>query len=251
METYFNIGEKKYKTLLNEPLPIGIRMENGPDNNPNCFYALPPEIKPYVSGEFIGSIAQGSPVNFKNVFFNPHGNGTHTECSGHIFDNGLFIGGLLKKFHFSALLISMEPIDNEGDAVIQKPDFLDSNTLSGVEALLLRTLPNSNSKKYKKYSGSNPPYFHPDFMALLNENNIQHFLTDLPSVDKEKDDGALNAHKAFWNSDKNDRTRCTITELVFIPDDILDGMYLLELQVMNLALDAAPSNPILYRLEPI
>jgi len=33
---------------------------------------------------FLGSVAEGGAVNFRDVQFNPHGNGTHTECLGHI-----------------------------------------------------------------------------------------------------------------------------------------------------------------------
>ena len=33
---------------------------------------------------FLGSVAEGGAVNFRDVQFNPHGNGTHTECVGHI-----------------------------------------------------------------------------------------------------------------------------------------------------------------------
>jgi hypothetical protein len=38
-----------------------------------------------VDGDFIGKgLLQGSSTNFNNIYFNPHGHGTHTECVGHI-----------------------------------------------------------------------------------------------------------------------------------------------------------------------
>jgi hypothetical protein len=41
----------------------------------------------------------------------------------------------------------------------------------------------------------------------------------------------------------------TITEMIFVKDDISDGSYLLNLQIASFENDAAPSKPILYSLE--
>ena len=47
--------------------------------------------RPYETDEgFTGSVAEGGSVNFRNIAFNPHGNGTHTECLGHITEHVLF-----------------------------------------------------------------------------------------------------------------------------------------------------------------
>lgn len=232
---------------LRKPLSIGITLRNGKDN-PNCFYAEMPSIKPFRSGNFIGDIKKGAPVNFKNVSFNPHGNGTHTECSGHILDNGQVVGDLLEHFFFPCRLITLTPTDIGDDKVLGVGTNLDEYNFKGVEALVIRSLPNSDRKLIKDYSGCNPPYFDPLFMSKVNELDISHFLTDLPSVDKEKDGGKLSSHCSFWNSSFKDRTRCTITELIYVPDGIVDGLYLLELQIMNLDLDASPSRPLLYKL---
>ena len=73
-------------------------------------------------------------------------------------------------------------------------------------------------------------------------------LIDLPSIDKEKDDGALLAHKAFWNYPKNLRLDATITEFIYVPDAVEDGHYLLNLQTASFVNDATPSRPILYKI---
>jgi len=247
MKIQVEIEGVNYAADLGNPHEIGIQLQDG-ESNPNCFYADRPSIRAFQAGEFIGDIQKGSPVNFKNVFFNPHGNGTHTECSGHVKDNGLKVGDLLKKFFFLCHLITVEPESKDGDWVIYE-DKLPANALTpGIQALVVRTLPNSPDKKLLNYSGSNPPYFDPGFMLELNRAGICHFLTDLPSVDREQDGGKLLSHFAFWNNSFNDRTRCTITELVYVPDYLEDGIYLLEMQIMNLGLDAAPSRPVLYEL---
>ena len=248
MKVILEINNTKYFADLSKPNDIGIVLRDGSDN-PNCFFADHPKIKPYVSGDFVGDISAGSPVNFKDVFFNPHGNGTHTECSGHIMNNGLSVGSLLEKYFFSAKLISLSPTENSGDFIIGS-DF-DFDSLQGVEALIVRTLPNGAYKLNKKYSGGNPPYFDPSFLSKCNQYRIQHFLTDLPSVDKEVDGGKLSSHRSFWENIDHDRTRCTITELIYVPDELRDGEYLVELQIMNLDLDASPSRPVLYSLSKI
>ena len=80
-------------------------------------------------------------------------------------------------------------------------------------------------------------------------------MIDLPSVDREEDEGKLLAHKAFWNvkdvTNLNDDARldCTITEMIFVPNEIQDGSYILNIQIASFENDASPSKPILYSLE--
>jgi len=114
--------------------------------------------------------------------------------------------------------------------------------------LIIRTLPNTENKKTKIYSNTNPPYLLPEAAQYIKESNIKHLLLDLPSVDKERDKGLLAAHKAFWGDPKSIRHGCTITELIYVPDIIEDGYYLLNLQLAPFENDAAPSRPLLFKL---
>ena len=41
----------------------------------------------------------------------------------------------------------------------------------------------------------------------------------------------------------------TLTELVYISDEIIDGDYYLNLQIMPIENDAAPSRPILFKIK--
>jgi arylformamidase len=43
--------------------------------------------------------------------------------------------------------------------------------------------------------------------------------------------------------------QATITELIFIPDEVPNGLYLLNLQVAPMENDAAPSRPVLFHLD--
>jgi arylformamidase len=40
-----------------------------------------------------------------------------------------------------------------------------------------------------------------------------------------------------------------VTELIYVPDEIPDGYYLLDLQMPPFMTDAAPSRPLLYQVQ--
>src|SRR5690606_21148857 len=200
-------------------------------------------------GDFVGAVAQGSSVNFRNVFFNPHGNGTHTESVQHISDLPITVHQCFKKLFFTAQLISVRPQQINGDAIVQAEDLLPSVQQPATEAIILRTLPNEENKKQARYSNQNPPYIAAEALQQLAQMGVQHFITDLPSVDRENDEGKLAAHKAFWQYPNDIRAHATITELAFIPNHLPDAFYLLEMQVAAWENDAAPSRPVLYVLE--
>ncbi|WP_426090377.1 cyclase family protein [Flavobacterium sp. DSR3-2] len=246
-----------FKVDLSKPIDISIPLTNT-DENPIAWYIEKPVIEPVVFGDWIGKVSEGkSSTNFNNIFFNPHGHGTHTECLGHITREFYSINQSLKQFLFLAELISVEPELQGEDLVITLDNIataLDLTLKLGVpkEALIIRTLPNFKIKKSLKYSNTNPPYLNEEAARFIREIGIQHLLIDLPSVDKEKDEGKLLAHKAFWNvKDVNNlnadaRLNCTITEMIFVDEEVKDGSYLLNLQIASFENDASPSKPILY-----
>ena len=237
-----------YRADLNNPLDISIPLMAG-ENNVNAWYCSPVKIEPVIMGDWIGDVKQGGSVNFRNVFLNPHGNGTHTECVGHISREDFSLNQHLKTFMFIAELISVKPEANESDKVITQKQLEKLCQFKNASALVIRTIPNSNEKKTQKYSNTNPPYLHHEAARWMVERNIKHLLLDLPSVDREKDDGKLEAHHAFWQYPHATRNDCTITELIYVDDSVSDGLYLLNLQITALENDASPSKPVLYKLE--
>lgn len=241
--------ENVYEFDLDKPIDISIPI-TFKDNAVNAFYAPKAKAAPVRMGDFVGSVAEGSPVNFFDIQINPHGNGTHTECVGHIAKEQFSINQHLKKFFAIARLITIEPEEQEsGDYVVTLEQF--KNTLGNdwnFEALVLRTLPNSDVKLTRQYSNSNPPYLSAELLAYLAEMNVKHLLLDLPSVDREEDGGKLAGHKAFWQYPENPRMDATITEMIYVPNEVEDGLYLLNLQICSFELDAAPSKPVLYKI---
>ena len=184
-----------------------------------------------------------------NIHCNPHGNGTHTECVGHISEERIHLPDCTHDFHFVSLLNSVTPeIQANGDQVITLSSLETMNLNNGTKGLIIRTLPNEESKKQRQYSGTNPPYFAKDAMEWIVANQIEHLLVDIPSVDREQDGGKLLAHKSFWQFPFNTRKNATITELIYVPNHIPDGYYLVNLQYYPFPMDASPSRPLIYAL---
>jgi arylformamidase len=253
MKISLNFNTKNYRADLSHPIDISIPVNAGAQKNPNCYWAEPVTFETITADNFIGSVTAGGSVNYKKLTITPHGNGTHTECYGHIAaDATATINACLKQYHSIAELITVspEPLANN-DLVISLDQVKRKLHYKKTDSLVIRTLPNDNSKKVRQYSGTNPPYLHHELLAYLNQVGIQHILTDLPSVDKEIDGGKLLAHKAFWEFPEAIRKNCTITELIYVDNSIPDGLYLLNLQIISLEMDASPSKPTLFKLEEV
>jgi kynurenine formamidase len=306
-------------TLQKDGRTFSFQTEKGKDlsislnpNGPRAWYVDPMRIEPVRTEQFLGSVAEGGAVNFRDVYFNPHGHGTHTENVGHIVDTDVPVVRSIGSSHYMAKLISVElsqdvaqdaKLDfakdvsqdakqdsakdvsqgakqdsakdvsqdakqdsakdvsqdakqdsakdvsqdaSQGDWVVSE-ESLEGFDLN-VEALIIRTKPNDHSKCTRQYSGTNFPYLTIGAMQRIVDAGVQHLLIDLPSVDREEDGGALAAHHLFWNVPAEPNFQKTITELIYVPNEISDGNYILNLQVSNFANDAAPSRPMLFDL---
>ncbi len=238
---------KTIEVDLSKPLDISIPLQAS-ERNPLAWYQDEPTVKPVVMGDWIGKVSEGGSVNFNNVFFNPHAHGTHTESFGHISKDFYSVNEALKTFFFLAEVITVQPEKVGEDEIISEESI--SKVLNGArpEAIIIRTLPNNISKKSKHWSNTNWPYLHEEATLFMREIGVKHLLIDLPSVDREQDEGKLLAHKAFWNYHENPRRDCTITEMIYVPDSIEDGSYFLNLQMASFENDASPSKPVLYRI---
>ncbi len=235
-----------------KPLDLSIELSND-ESNPRAWYVSPPVFEPVRTEHYTGSIAEGGSVNFRDIFFNPHGHGTHTECLGHITKEVFSVNDRIHEYFCEAQVLSITPreITNETDMSIDK--VITADQLSGVsdnvDALILRTLPNDSAKRNTNYSETNPAYLHVEGASVLIQKGIKHLLVDLPSVDRENDNGELVFHHAFWEVPENPNHSRTITELIYVENEIQDGKYILELQVAPFKNDAAPSRPVLYKIE--
>ncbi len=235
---------------------IDISLPLSPTSGALAWYVDPVKIWPVTGDGFIGKVSAGGSTNFNNIMLNPHGNGTHTENVGHISKGFYSINDTLQQFFYQALLVTVKPSPYQNEKFGEQ-DFIITKTIleaqisekKNFEALIIRTLPNDLAKKNKNYSNSNPPYLTKDAIEYINELNILHLMIDLPSIDRENDNGELMAHHTFWNYPDQPRLDKTITELIYVPNEVKDGPYILNLQIISLENDASPSKPILYPIE--
>ncbi|RKE98458.1 cyclase family protein [Ichthyenterobacterium magnum] len=241
-------NSKKLKIDLSKPLDISIPLKAS-KNNVNAWYLDEPSIKPVVFDDLTVAVKEGASVNFNSIQFNPHAHGTHTECAGHITEKVHSINKNLKQFFFLAEVVTVAPEKHEDDFVISKKQLQFALGNKKRDAIIIRTIPNTTEKLSKQYSNTNPTYVLEEAAEYLKKKGIKHLLIDLPSVDKEKDNGELLSHNAFWNTKGKLRLDATITEFIFVPNNIDDGCYFLNLQIAPFENDASPSKPILYKIE--
>lgn len=240
---------------------------NGPQ--PNAYGVEPATSKACESGDMVGDTRRGGSVNFEKYTLIPHCNGTHTECVGHITKERISVRDCLKDVVIPAVLVSVIPsptnfslLSGAGatDLIITKEAIataLGATNLSLLDsALIVRTLPNDESKLTRVYDAENmPPYFASQAMEFIVAAGFRHLLVDVPSIDRIFDEGRLTNHRIFWNVesgsfDLNAATRInsTITELICVPETVVDGVYLLNLQIAPFEADAAPSRPVLFKI---
>ena len=206
---------------------------------------------PFKSENVIGDTKQGGGCNFDVVTFIPHCNGTHTECVGHIVHEDVHVNEMITDSLIPATLVTVTPEDGviNGEQLKIDPGF--------DQGLIIRTLPNTGSKRSATYDANNlPPYFSPEAMEKINELGIRHLLVDMPTIDPAYDEGKLENHHTFWGIEQgshalngSDPSQKTITEMIYIPNEVKDGNYLLQIQIIHFVSDASPSRPLIFPLD--
>lgn len=252
--------------INNEMLDISIPLNFGGEQ-PNAYGVEPARSEPYQAGELIGDTRRGGSCNFEQYTFIPHCNGTHTECVGHITDERISVLDCLTDVFISAVLVSLTPeivgadlilSENSLSERLKSPSYRRANDKvsenTAPTALIVRTLPNDDSKRTREYGAYVPPYFTSDAMKFIVSLDFKHLLVDMPSIDRIYDDGKLANHRIFWNIEPGGReinpatrVHSTITEMIYVPNEVEDGEYLLNLQIAPFASDASPSRPVLSR----
>lgn len=234
---------------------------------PNAYGVETAQSKPCEAENLIGDTRRGGSCNFEQYTLIPHCNGTHTECVGHITHERISVHDCLKDVFIPATLISVAPekagetqdtyLSNlsENDLLITRKSIEHIPQNSNSAALIIRTLPNDEGKLTKTYTTEIPPFFSTEAMQFIVESNVKHLLVDMPSIDRIFDEGKLSNHRIFWNVEQgafavseSSLVYHTITELIYVPDKLADGNYLLNLQIAAFVSDASPSRPILFQI---
>jgi len=226
---------------------------------PAFFTTRPANARPLQVGDFIGDMRRGGSCNAETVEFTPHCHGTHTECLGHVTRECQVVQETIYAAPVLARLVSLRPGpgSNRGDP----PRFsraaleavLADLRVPPVEALVVRTLPNDPARMVRAYlDAPDYPIFGPQAMDWLSAQPLKHLLVDMPSLDIPRDEGKLANYRAWWGLDGRpappgfDPGRRSVTEMVFVPDELADGLYWLHLELAPLVGEATPSRPMLY-----
>lgn len=242
---------------------------------PNCFGAPRASKETLTVGDWTGDTRHGGSCNVGVYHLTPHCNGTHTECVGHIVHDEVFAPETLRGGFLPATLISIEPMTHARTRETTLPNPAPTDRMITAyairqaleqwpetemrRALVIRTLPNPEAKAVHEYHADDPPpYLSLEAASLLVEMNVEHVLVDVPSIDRMADGGRLTAHRIFFglppaarDAASAGRAQCTVTELIYVPDVVPDGYYLLDLQMPPFMTDAAPSRPLLYQVQDL
>jgi kynurenine formamidase len=259
------INNQTYQIDSTKPLDISIPLVfNG--LQPSIYGVEKASAEAYEDEHFVGDTRRGGSCNFENLRLNPHCNGTHTECVGHLTNERISVQNCLQEAFMLAELITVAPENaletdetysvklDENDKLITK-NSLKSAFRNPQSAFIIRTTPNDDSKKSRDYSLQNPPFFSLEAMQFIVESGVRHLLVDVPSLERLHDEGKLANHRIFWQVEPdsfeinpNTRLNSTVTEMIYVPNEIKDGLYLLNLQIAPFAADAAPSRPLIFQI---
>lgn len=284
MEITVNIGGNAFRVASRRGHSIAIPLDPaGPQ--PNHFGVPKAAQSTIVAGDFVGDTRRGGSCNVDRLEITPHCNGTHTESVGHIVNEDVPVGALVRQPGYLAAVVSVTPEAARDTAESYRPELDHHDTLvtaaalseafanvvegqnpglargSGdtdpIEALVIRTLPNDPAKRHRAWGNPiHPAFLTVEAMEWVVAAGFQHLLLDLPSVDRMYDDGLLTNHHVFWNVPEHTHALTddcwrekTITEMVFVDDKVHDGLWLLNLQLPAVITDAVPSRPLLFALE--
>ena len=281
MKTTFKFNETEYSADLQSGVSIARlpAIEDGDFDLKN----LNIQRLPFIDGNFTGDVSAGGSCNVDVLKINPHCATTHTETLLHILDRTRWTQSSLKEVSIASIqtpiftpcvLITAEPV-NAAQAKQSEESYnpmIDENDLLITASCLTAALDDLNikiqeiespfaiavrtsSEKVWSFESSDPvPYFTNEAIEFIRQSACQHLLSDLPSVDRRDDNGVLSNHHLFWNIDPSQketledfRVDRTITEMVSVPANLNDGVYLLDLQLIPLNTDASFSRPVLIK----
>jgi kynurenine formamidase len=264
----FTDAGRTYRFNAARPIEISIPLQFG-GPQPHTYGVPPATAQAYEQDGWVGDVRRGGSCNFERYTLVPHCNGTHTECVGHITAERVAVTQVLRETLVPGRLVTVrtEPAgvpDETTDPAPKPADRLITRRalqaawgqafLQNEQALVIRTLPNTEEKLAADYGAFVPPYFTREAMEWVVAQRFTHLLVDVPSVDRLLDEGKLSTHRIFWQLPAGNslahahRTEATITEFIFVPPAVADGLYVVQLQIPPFVADAAPSRIFLYEL---
>ena len=252
---------KTYQIDSDDGVSISIPVQFNQNEHPKFYDESNPEKKYYKSNGIEYNVDQNAGCNVPLITMNIHCSGTHTETAAHVIKDSCFISDISNLNFIPATLVSITPESNinedyhvkinANDQIITKKSLekcFESNDEFS-DCLIIRTLPNSDDKKNRNYNEDPHPFLSNDAILFLKKRRVKHIVIDTPSIDRFDDGGQLENHKIFFKNVDGSINKNTITELAFIPNDCIEGKYFICIGIPKFKLDAAPSNPIIYKVK--
>lgn len=266
-----DVGGRPYETVLDDAVSLSIPLDF--DGEQARAFGLPPAAaEPIEFGDAVCDTTRGGAFNADTLSLIPHANGTHTETVGHVVDQNVPVGDRLTEALIPCTLLTAtpRPLDDTEesypsevgptDQVVTRRQIgeraSDLDLPRGfLDAVVLRSDRTGSEDRFRDYSGTNPPYLTREAVEWLLEQDVEHLLVDLPSIDREQEGGTLANHRHFWGLEleahrQHPPSPKTVTELVYVPTSVPDGIYFLDVDLPDFTLDAAPSRPLLYEATP-
>jgi arylformamidase len=266
-----SFGGQKIRAALDRGVSLAIAVEFGAPG-PRHFGVPEPSSRPFAVGAFSGSVATGASANCSTLTITPHCQMTHTESVAHLTRESGDAWRVVPRGLLPAVVVSVSPEQARESSESTDPQPWATDTLITRRRLraawpmtrmidpvaaIIRTLPNDTGKRTRDYRDLVPPYLTREAVEWLVEKRIEHLVLDVPSLDRTHDAGHMVGHRLFFglppgSTARGDaaRSRATITELAFIPDEVADGPCVLSLAVPAIGGEAVPSQPIVYPLAP-
>jgi kynurenine formamidase len=262
----FEAGGRRLRVDFGKPVSLAIPLDFA-GAQPSCFGAPRAAARPLAAGDFVGDTRTGGSCNCEVLTLAPHCNGTHTECVGHVTDDRVAVADRVTGGVALARVVTVapaaagdtsedsDPAPRPGDRLVTAASLrgaLGREDGPAATALVVRT--QAGGDPHRAYLGPSPaPYLTRQAAAFLVDAGIETLVLDLPSADRAEDGGRLTAHRIFFGLPPGSRRagdalrpRASITEFAWVPPDLADGLYLLDLQLPAFRSDAAPSRPLLY-----
>ena len=76
------------------------------------------QYKVYQKDGFVGNINNGGSCNLETITFTPHGNGTHTECYGHISLDQHHVNDNIQDDYYYAQLFTANTVEINGQLAL-------------------------------------------------------------------------------------------------------------------------------------
>ena len=232
--------------------------------HPRHFGAPLATSEPFRVGSFEGEVARGASCNCSRVVLIPHCNGTHTESVSHLTVAQRALHQVLPLVPMPALLLAVRavPASGSGEDSDPPPQAGDRLVTRAAVREAWARHPGARPRALLLDTGTDwndptPPFLSRQLMQELVDQDIEHLVTDLPSVDRLDDQGRLTAHRLFFGLPpastelaEATRAQATITELACFPAGLRAGPCAVQIQIPAWSGDAVPSRPLYLPLAP-